>query len=50
MICERRGKLKMIPGFGVLATGRNELLLSEIEKSIDGQFFFFFSDVWESQF
>lgn len=50
MICERREKLKMIPGFGVLATGRNELLLSEIEKSIDGQFFFFFSDVWESQF
>lgn len=42
MIRERREKLKMIQGFGVLATGRNELLLSEIEKSIDGQFFFFF--------
>ena len=41
MIRERREKLKMIPGFWVLATGRNELLLSEIEKSIDGQVFFF---------
>lgn len=50
MIRERREKLKMIQGFGVLATGRNELLLSEIEKSIDGQFFFFFQMFGKASF
>lgn len=38
VIYDKRKKLKMTPRFLAWATERNELLLTEIEKSIDDSF------------